>query len=201
MKKLAIAGMIVTSLALAACQATETTATTKADTTASIGKPPLARDFTANLVRVQEFVRADARGQTKLQLSSDGSELRYELTVENLENFTWAHIHLAPDVLKQQTLLGRIWESSPKHEHGPIVVSLTDFMREGITVDGVLAKGTIRKSDLIGPLAGYPLSLLAELMERGDTYIALHVLQSVPPNNKFCCPVGLRGSIKAERSQ
>ncbi len=55
MKKLAIAGMIVTSLALAACQATETTATTKADTTASIGKTPLARDFTANLVRVQEF--------------------------------------------------------------------------------------------------------------------------------------------------
>ncbi len=159
------------------------------------------RDFTANLVRVREFVRADARGQAKLQFSSDGSELRYNLTVESFESFTQAHIHLAPDALKQQSLLDRFQESPPKHEHGPIVVFLTDFMREGITVDGVLAKGVVRKSDLVGPLKGYPLSLLAELMEKGDTYIALHVIQPIPPNNKFCCPVGLRGIVKAERSQ
>jgi hypothetical protein len=160
-----------------------------------------ARKFVADLVRVQEFVRADARGQATLQLSGDGRELRYELTVENLESFTQAHIHMAPDALRRQSVLDRFGEPSPKSELGPIVVYLTDFIRAGVTVNGVLATGVITRSDLVGPLKGYPLSLLAELMERKDTYIALHVIQSTPPNNEFCCPVGLRGIIEPARSQ
>jgi hypothetical protein len=160
-----------------------------------------SRDFIAELGQIREFVGAGARGQAKFQLSSDGSELRYELRVEKLENFTQAHIHLTPGALTRESLLNRFRDTSPKVEHGPIVVFLTDFMRRGVTVDGVLAKRAIGKSDLVGPLTGYPLSLLAELMARGDTYVALHVLQPVPPNNTFCCPVGMRGIIKAVGSR
>ena len=160
-----------------------------------------ARNFIADLVRVQDFVRADARGQATFQLSSDGRELRYELTVENLESFTQAHIHMAPDALRRQSVLDRFSETSPKRELGPIVVYLTKFMRAGITVDGEMAARVITSSDLVGPLKGYPLSLLAELMERKDTYVALHVIERVSPSNEFCCPVGLRGTVEPAPSR
>ncbi|MFQ5773380.1 MAG: CHRD domain-containing protein [Kiloniellaceae bacterium] len=160
-----------------------------------------ARDFIADLARVREFVRADAGGQAKFRLSGDGRELRYELTVENLEAFTQAHIHLTPEAVIRDTLPRRFRKTSPKREHGPIVVILTDFIRGGIAVDGVLAKGVIRQADLVGPLKGHPLSLLIEFMEERDAYVALHVLKPIAPGHVFCCPVGLRGIVRAERSQ
>lgn len=158
-----------------------------------------SRAFSAKLGRTEAFVSPDARGQATLQLSSDGQELRYEVTVKDLELVTQAHVHLSPDVLKQEGLLRRFEEPSTDRKHGPIVAFLLDFAREGITVDGVLTKGRIRGSDLVGPLRGQPLSLLIEFMERGDAYVALHVLQPIGPNQVFCCPDGLRGPIRAER--
>jgi len=153
--------------------------------------------FTAKLGRSEAFVSADARGQATLQLSGDGRELQYELAVKNIELVTQAHIHLAPDALKQEGLPRRFEEPSKGRHHGPIVAFLLDFAREGITVDGVLAKGRVRGSDLVGPLRGQPLSLLIEFMEKGDAYVALHVLQPIGPNQVFCCPDGLRGLILA----
>jgi hypothetical protein len=155
--------------------------------------------YTAKLGRSEAFVPAEARGQATLQLSADGRELRYEVTVKDLELVTQAHIHLSPDVLKQEGLFRRFEEPSKDRKHGPIVAFLLDFAREGITVDGVLAKGRIRGSDLVGPLRGQPLSLLIEFMEQGDAYVALHVLQPIGQNQVFCCPDGLRGPIRAER--
>lgn len=160
-----------------------------------------SRDFIVNFVRVQEFVRPDTQGQAKLQLSSDGSDLRYELTVTSLDSFIQAHIHIFPDALNRPSALDRFRDSSPRHGHGPVVIYLTDFLRGGVTVDGMLAEGVIRETDLVGPLKGYPLSLLVELMEKEGAYIALHVIQPVPPSNEFCCPVGLRGTIRPVRSQ
>lgn len=159
------------------------------------------QDFFADLVRVRDFIGSDTRGQAKLQLSSDGSELRYELIVESLDSFVQAHIHIFPDALGPQSALDRFRESSPKLEYGPVVVYLTDFVRGGIAVDGALVKGVITESDLVGPLRGYPMGLLAQLMQKEDAYIALHVIQPVPPSNEFCCPVGVRGTIKPVRSQ
>ncbi len=170
--------------------------------TASLGADLAAagsRAFTAKLERSEAFVSAEARGQAKLQLSEDRRELRYELTVENIELVTQAHIHLAPDALKQEGFPRRFEEPSKGRHHGPIVAFLLDFTREGITVDGVLAKGRIRGSDLVGPLRGQPLSLLIEFMERGDAYVALHVLQPIARGQVFCCPDGLRGPIRTER--
>jgi hypothetical protein len=158
-----------------------------------------SRAFTAKLERSEAFVSAEARGLAKLQLSDDGRELRYEIAVKNIELVTQAHIHLAPGALKQKGFPRRFEEPSKDRHHGPIAAFLLAFTREGITVDGVLAKGRIRNSDLVGPLRGQPLSLLIEFMERGDAYVALHVLQPIPPDQVFCCPDGLRGLIRAER--
>jgi hypothetical protein len=156
------------------------------------------RKFSADLARVREVVDVDTRGRASFQLSADGGELRYKLTVEMLESFTQAHIHLAPEALMDETLTSRFREPSREREHGPIVVFLTDFKRNGISVDGLLAEGVITRSDLVGPLKGAPLSLLAELMARKQAYVALHVLQKMGFGNVFCCPVGLRGNIRIE---
>ncbi|MDH3474966.1 MAG: CHRD domain-containing protein [Rhodospirillales bacterium] len=154
------------------------------------------REFSANLVQIREVVGTDTRGRAEFRLNADASALRYSLTAENIVAFTQAHIHLAPEALMEETLTSRFREPSSKDEHGPIVVFLTDFKRNGISVDGVLAEGVITKSDLVGPLRGAPLGLLAEFMAREEAYVALHVLQQMGLGNVFCCPVGLRGDIQ-----
>ena len=160
-----------------------------------------SQDFLVELSPTQEYVRADARARVKFYLSSDRSELRYELTVERLDNFVQAHIHLTDDAVRQQTLFNRLKKARPKAEHGPIVAYLTDFMSRGVAADRMLIEGVIKEADLVGPLVGYPLDLLIEFMDGGNTYVAVHVLEPIPPNNTFCCPAGMRGTIQAGRSQ
>jgi hypothetical protein len=41
----------------------------------------------------------------------------------------------------------------------------------------VLATGTITAADLVGPLAGQPLSALVDAMEAGETYVNVHTSQ------------------------
>jgi hypothetical protein len=160
-----------------------------------------SREFVAKLGRTQEYVGTDAWGEARFWLSEDRNSLRYEVTAKGLENFTQAHIHLMPDALSQESLLKRFKKPSTEDQHGRLVVFLTDFERKGIEVDGMLAEGVIRETDLVGPLKGFPVRVLAELMAGEDAYVALHVLKPIPPNNTFCCPVGLRGIIKPERTQ
>jgi hypothetical protein len=155
------------------------------------------RTFTAKLEPSEAFVPADAQGQATFRLSGDGGELSYEVTVKNIELVTQAHIHLDQDALKQETFPRRFEPSASPRGHGPIVAFLLKFSREGITVDGLLAEGRIRGSDLVGPLRGQPLSLLIDFIEKGDAYIALHVLQPLGQGQVYCCPDGLRGTLRA----
>lgn len=160
-----------------------------------------AQTFTAHLSRVESFVSEDARGQARFEVSSDGREIRYEVTVANVKLVTQAHIHLAPDALTRENFPRRFREQTGERHHGAIVVFLMDFNRDGVTVNGVLTKGTIKASDLVGPLRGYPLSRLIEFMQSGDAYVALHVLKEIAPGQVFCCPDGLRGPIRPGPSQ
>ena len=49
--------------------------------------------------------------------------------------------------------------------------------------DGVLSTGTITAADLVGPLAGMPLSALIGEMEAGNTYVNVHTNDGVAPTN------------------
>jgi hypothetical protein len=40
--------------------------------------------------------------------------------------------------------------------------------------DGVYVEGTITASNLVGPLAGQPLSALLDAMRAGNTYVNVH---------------------------
>ena len=105
------------------------------------------------------------QGQAIFHLSEDGSSIDYKLIASNIENVFMAHIHReAPGV------------------NGPIVVWLYPStavapgpLGAGRT-DGVLVEGTITGANLVGPLAGQPLSALVDAMRSGNAYV------NSPPN-------------------
>src|SRR5205814_6990374 len=78
-----------------------------------------------------------------------------------------AHIHLGPPKVNR-----------------PIVVFLAGpFAPSRGRTDGVLAEETITAANLIGPLAGHPLSDLVAEMEAGNTYVNAHTNNSVDGTN------------------
>lgn len=97
-----------------------------------------------------------ARGRANFRLKKDGSALIYRLNVSRLSNARFAHIHLGPE-----------------GSNGPIVAFLRKDRVDG-PVKGRYAEGEITAADLLGPLAGQPLSALVEAIEAGNTYINVH---------------------------
>ena len=108
-----------------------------------------------------------AKGQALFELSDDGSELYYTLIVANIQNVTASHIHLAPEGV-----------------NGPVVAFLYGSAPPaGGRFDGVLATGVITAADLVGPLAGQPLSALIDNLRAGSAYVNVHTNDGVAPTN------------------
>ena len=117
----------------------------------------------------------DSRGQGQaiFHLSHDGAAIDYKLIASNVENVFMAHIHRgAPGA------------------NGPIVVWLhpsttpvppATLPKGTGRTDGVLAEGTFTAADLVGPLAGHPLSELVALMNEGGVYVNVHTDDGVAP--------------------
>jgi len=101
-------------------------------------------------------VITDATGQAFFMLSPDGNSLSYRLIVANITDVVQSHIHIAP-----------------AGTNGPVVAFLFG-PTGGVTVNGVLAEGTITAANLIGPLAGQPLSALLEQLDNGGAYVNVH---------------------------
>lgn len=116
-------------------------------------------------------VRTDAFGMVKFKVSRNERSIGYRLTVNNLDNFTQAHIHLGK-----------------RGVNGPVVVFLFGPVDPDISVTKGVVDGVITADDLVGPLAGKPLSTLIELMRNGKTYVNAHTAQN--PDGE------IRGQIK-----
>ncbi len=104
-------------------------------------------------------VETGGQGEATFSVSGDGSSIDYKLIVANIDDVVQAHIHIAPAGV-----------------NGPVTVFLFGPEPEGVTVNGELATGTFTADDLIGPLAGQPLSDLVEAMETGNAYVNVHTL-------------------------
>jgi hypothetical protein len=108
-----------------------------------------------------------AQGQATFKLSADGLSLSYRLNVANIENVVAAHIHLGAAT-----------------ENGPVVAFLFGPAAPGGgRTNGVLATGTITGANLVGPLAGQPLSALIDAMIAGNTYVNVHTNDGIDPSN------------------
>jgi hypothetical protein len=102
-----------------------------------------------------------AQGQAIFQVSADGTELHYKLIVANILNVTQAHIHVAPAGANGPVVLWLYPASPPAH----LIPGRSQ---------GVLAEGTVGGAQLVGPLAGQPLSALVDAIRAGNTYVNVH---------------------------
>lgn len=102
-----------------------------------------------------------AQGQTILRLSKDGASLRYKLVLANIEDVTMAHIHMGPPGANGPVVAWLYPDGPP-----PLLVSGRS--------DGVFAEGVLTSAELVGPLAGQPLSGLVELLSKGQAYVNIH---------------------------
>ena len=113
-----------------------------------------------------------ARGNAIFHLNDDGTELSYKLIVANISNVFQAHIH-----------------SAPAGSNGGIVVWLypstatTPGPTGGGRLDGVIAEGVITRANLVGSLAGQPLSALLTLIRNAGAYVNVHTSDGVLPAN------------------
>jgi hypothetical protein len=132
---------------------------------AGLGSAAEQGEFRAVLTSYHHAVpiEAPARGEAIFRLSEDGSELRYKLIVDNVENIIMAHVHLGS------------WE----HIETPVVwlypSSPPPKLMPG-RFDGVLAEGIITAANLRGQLGGKSLADLVEDMRAGNAYVNLHTL-------------------------
>jgi hypothetical protein len=105
-----------------------------------------------------------AQGQAIFHVAKDGESIAYKLIVANIENVTMAHIHVGPPGV-----------------NGPVVVWLYPESPPAQLIpgrfQGVLAEGTITADDLVGQLAGAPLSDLIELLNTSGAYVNIHTSQ------------------------
>jgi hypothetical protein len=142
--------------------------------------PAVPENFIAPLSGGEEVPAVDtnARGVAILQLSKDGTELSYKLIVANLKNATQAHIHCGAAGV-----------------NGPVVAFLFGFDPAGVTVNGVLAEGTVTAANVIprpdsaacpGGVANFE-ELLAK-MRSGNAYVNVHTV-AYPPGE-------IRGQIR-----
>jgi hypothetical protein len=107
------------------------------------------------------------QGQAIFNLSKDEESLEYRLIASNIDNVIAAHIHVGASGV-----------------NGPVVTFLYGPAAPGGgSQNGVLSTGTIEAADLIGPLAGMPLSELLDEMRAGNTYVNVHTSDGVAPIN------------------
>lgn len=119
----------------------------------------MAVRFFAKLTGREEVppVRTDAFGSANFVFNDDFTRLRFRLVVNDLEDFTAAHIHLGM-----------------RGQNGPVVAFLFGPVTHGINVNTGVVTGTITEDDLVGPLQGMCLIDLAKQMSAGNTYVNAH---------------------------
>ena len=140
-----------------------------ASTNLAFAQSSANRNFTVPLSGNEEVpLRAtQARGVAILHESEDGLALTYRLNVANIENVVAAHIHLGV-----------------QGANGPVVAFLFGPVAPGGgRVSGPIGQGTITAANLVGPLAGQPLSALLAALRSREAYVNVHTNDGVDPAN------------------
>jgi hypothetical protein len=136
-------------------------------------------NFTTHLSGDQEVMPVGivnnslAQGQATFKLSPDGTSLHYRLLAANIDNAFMAHIHLAPAGSNGGVVVW-LFPSTTPGAPGPLGAG---------RMDGVLAEGDITAANLVGALAGHPLSDLVDNINAGNAYVNVHTNDGVAPTN------------------
>jgi hypothetical protein len=129
---------------------------------------------------------SQGQGQAILKVSEDLTSVSYKLIASNIDNVVQAHIHIGSPTV-----------------NGPVVVFLYGVAPSGGgRHDGVLSEGTFTASNLVGPLAGHPLSDLLDEIAAGNAYVNVHTNDGVAPTNTGPGDLAageVRGQIKGKQ--
>lgn len=115
--------------------------------------------FQAHLTGDQQVPAREtkANGQAHFTLNESATQLDFRITVSNIENVVGANVYIgAPG--ENGTLVATLF--------GPVAPG-------GGKKTGVLATGTITEANLVGSLAGRPISDLITAMKAGNTYVSV----------------------------
>jgi hypothetical protein len=105
----------------------------------------------------------DAQGQAIFRVSDDGQSVDYKLIASNIDNAFMAHIHMGSSTVAGPIVVWLFPSTAPVP--GPLGSGRHD---------GVLAEGTFTAANLVGPLAGHPLSDLLAAIQSGNAYVNVH---------------------------
>src|SRR5689334_8958577 len=113
-----------------------------------------------------------AQGEAIFRLSGDGKSVEYKLIASNIDNPFMAHIHMAPPGVNGAIVVWLFPSTAPVP--GPLGIGRHD---------GELSHGTFTAANLVGPLAGHPLSDLLAAIAAGNAYVNVHTNDGVAPIN------------------
>jgi hypothetical protein len=126
---------------------------------------PLQTQFSAELSGTAAGTDSTAAGQALLELSPAGDLISYQLNVQNIENVTMAHIHLAEEPGGDGPPAVWLYPSAPPPELIPGQFS------------GLLGQGSFTDLELVGPLAGMTLDDLLIAIKENRAYVNVHTEQ------------------------
>ena len=149
-------------------QQTTTGQETTTEQGTTLGGPESAGVFLAGLTGGQEVppVNTDAKGAALFSYNPEENMMGFSLAVQNIENITMAHIHLAPAGENGNVIA---W-LDPQNAQQPNQISGE--------YDGVLVSDVIEAGDLVGPAEGATLGELIEAMDNGRVYVNVHTQQN-----------------------
>jgi hypothetical protein len=111
-----------------------------------------------------------ATGHARFHVANDGQTLAYNLVVLNITNAFQAHIHIAPTGQNGGIVVWLYPSTAPAP--GPVGSG---------RVERLTAQGAITQANLIGALAGQPLSALIDAIRAGNAYVNVHTNDGVAP--------------------
>lgn len=132
--------------------------------TNSTSVSPQNANFTASLSGQNEVPPTQSIANGTADFSPSANQIAFFMNAINIQNFTAAHIHLAP-----------------QGQNGPIVVTLVDFSAptDQYSLDG----NAFTAENLEGPMQGKQLTDLVSEMNNGNAYVNIHTTQN--PNGEI----------------
>jgi hypothetical protein len=117
-------------------------------------------------------VESDAHGNAVFQLADNGSEMKFKLIVNGLDNPTMAHIHVSDTACALTPPVLWLYPGGPPPSELPG------------TFNGLLSGRTVTSADLFQPASGNQginsLDDLRGAIESGRAYVLVHTTQNPP---------------------
>lgn len=157
-------------------------AQSESSATTTIQSPSSGQKFSAKMTGDKEVppVSTDTTGTIRVEANSQQQTLDYDLTLTNLNGvITGAHIHMGKPGVNGPIVA----DLNAPGLGGAAAASSSSSSGGGTAMTSNSVSGTIRSTDLKGPLEGKQITDLVKLIEDGRAYTNVHTEQN--PNGEI----------------